>query len=94
MMILIGVTQLSALTRQAVVAGHDGTVINDVWSSQRLLTLGIGGSRLASALIERGQETLIVSSDKRSSTIDGPKYRRLAKLVTANLQQSATPLPL
>jgi len=75
MMILTGVTQLSALTRQAVVAGHDGTVINDVWSYQRLLTLGVGGSRLASALIERGQETLIVDSDKPSSDIDVPNSR-------------------
>ena len=75
MMILTGVTQLSALTRQAVVAGHDGTVINDVWSYQRLLTLGVGGSGLASALIERGQETLIVDSDKPSSDIDVPNSR-------------------
>jgi len=75
MMILTGVTQLSALTRQAVVAGHDGTVINHVWSYQRLLTLGMGGSRLASALIERGQETLIVDSDKPSSDVDVPNSR-------------------
>ena len=70
-MVFIGLTHHSALTRRAVKDNHGGTMTNDVWPSQRLLTLRVGGSRLASTLIERGQETLIVDSDKRPSNIDG-----------------------
>lgn len=72
LMIFIGVSQLSALTNQAAVAGHGDAVIDDIWSYQRLLTLGVGGSKLASALIARGQDTLIVESDGRSSDADVP----------------------
>lgn len=71
LMILTSVSMLSTLSHQAIEAGYDGTVIDDIWSSKRLLVLGVGGSILASELIYRGEGTVIKDvryySDRKST---------------------------
>jgi nucleoside-diphosphate-sugar epimerase len=62
-----GVNGVSSMATRAVVAGHDGSVVNNVYSAKRLALVGIVGSNVASELIQRGQDRVILDNAVRSS---------------------------
>lgn len=57
---LWGINGVSSMSTRAVVVGYDGSVVGNVYSPMRIAMLGFLGSNLASELIHRGQETVIL----------------------------------
>ena len=62
-----GVNGVSSMATSAVIAGYDGSVLNNVYSAKRLALVGIVGSNVASELIQRGQDRVILDNAVRSS---------------------------
>jgi hypothetical protein len=50
-----------------VAAGNDGSVANNVYSVKRLALVGIVGSNVASELIQRDQDGMILDNGVRTS---------------------------
>jgi hypothetical protein len=67
LLILWGVNGVSSMATRAVVAGYDGSLVNNVYSAKRLALVGIVGSNVASELIQRGQDRVILDNAVRSS---------------------------
>lgn len=67
LLMLWGVNGVSGTTTRAAVAGHDGSVVNSVYSAKRLALVGIVGSNVASELIKRGQDRMVLDNDVRTS---------------------------
>ena len=67
LLMLWGVYGVSGITTRAVVAGNDGSVANNVYSVKRLALVGIVGSNVASELIQRDQDGMILDNGVRSS---------------------------
>ena len=68
LLMLWGVNGVSGITtRAAAVAGDDVSVVNSVYSAKRLALIGIVGSNVASELIQRGQERMILGTAVRGS---------------------------
>ena len=61
---LWGVNGVSSMATRAAVAGDDVSV---VYSAKRLALVGIVGSNVASELIQRGQDRIILDNAVRSS---------------------------
>ena len=57
------------MSKRAVLAGYDGSVVGNVYSPNRIALLDFLGSNLASELINRGQQTVIL--DKLSREGEG-----------------------
>ena len=73
---LSGISGVSKLSQAAISSGFDGSVVSDVNAPDRLLVLGLIGSRVASQLIHRGESTVIIRDEGRSladAKIDGGK---------------------
>ena len=64
---LWGVNGVSSMATRAVVASYDGSAVNNIYSAKRLALVGIVGSNVASELIQRGQERIILDNAVRSS---------------------------
>jgi len=64
---LWGVNGVSSMATRAAVAGDDVSVVNSVYSAKRLALVGIVGSNVASELIQRGQDRIILDNAVRSS---------------------------
>lgn len=62
---LWGINGVSGMSTRAVVVGYDGSVVGNVYSPNRIVMLGFLGSNLASELIDRGQETVILDKPHR-----------------------------
>ncbi len=60
LLMLFGVNGVSNMSTRALVTGYDGSVINNVYSPNRLALIGVVGSNIANELIIRGQGTVIV----------------------------------
>ena len=67
LLMLWGVNGVSGITTRAAVAGDDVSVVNSVYSAKRLALIGIVGSNVASELIQRGQDRIILGTRVRSS---------------------------
>ena len=65
LVMLWGINGVSSMSTRAVVAGYDGSVVGNVYTPNRIALLGFLGSNLASELIDRGQETVILDKPSR-----------------------------
>ena len=65
LVMLWGINGVSSMSTRAVVVGYDGSVVGNVYSPKRIALLGFLGSNLASELIDRGQETVILDKPSR-----------------------------
>lgn len=65
LVMLWGINGVSSMSTRAVVVGYDGSVVGNVYSPMRIAMLGFLGSNLASELIDRGQETVILDKPHR-----------------------------
>ena len=64
---LWGVNGVSGITTRAVVASYDGSAVNNIYSAKRLALVGIVGSNVASELIQRSQDRVMLDNAVRSS---------------------------
>ena len=67
LLMLWGVNGVTSMATRAMAAGNDGSVANNVYSVKRLALVGIVGSNVASELIQRGQDRVILDNAVRSS---------------------------
>ncbi|MDC0589909.1 hypothetical protein OAP17_09190 [Porticoccaceae bacterium] len=67
LLMLWGVSGVTSMATRAAVAGYDGSVANNVCSISRLALVGIVGSSVASELIQRDQERMILDNGVRTS---------------------------
>jgi len=67
LLMLSGVNGMSSMEARAVAAGYDGSVANNVYSISRLALVGIVGSSVASELIQRDQDRMILDNGLRTS---------------------------
>jgi hypothetical protein len=64
---LWGVNGVSSMATRAVVASYDGSAVNNIYSAKRLALVGIVGSNVASELIQRSQDRVMLDNAVRSS---------------------------
>ena len=67
LLMLWGVSGVSSMATRAVAAGNDGSVANNVYSVKRLALVGIVGSNVASELIQRDQDRMVLDNGVRTS---------------------------
>lgn len=67
---LWGVSGVSKLSQAAISSGFDGSVVSNVNAPGRLILVGFVGSRVASELIRRGENTVIIKDEDRSLADD------------------------
>jgi len=67
LLMLWGVSGVTSMATRAVAAGYDGSVANNVCSISRLALVGIVGSSVASELIQRDQDRMILDNGLRTS---------------------------
>ena len=65
LVMLWGINGVSSMSTRAVLTGYDGSVVGNVYSPNRIALLGFLGSHLASELIDRGQQTVILDKPSR-----------------------------
>ena len=69
------------MSKRAVLAGYDGSVVGNVCSPNRIALLGFLGSNLASELIDRGQQTVILDKLSREGEgldAQGPAFTQVS----------------
>ena len=59
------------MSKRAVLAGYDGSVVGNVYSPNRIALLDFLRSNLASELIDRGQQTVILDKLSREGEGEG-----------------------
>ena len=67
--------------KRAVLAGYDGSVVGNVYSPNRIALLDFLGSNLASELIDRGQQTVILDKLSREGEgldAQGPAFSQVS----------------
>ena len=67
LLMLWGVSGVTSMATCAVAAGNDGSVANNVYSVKRLALVGIVGSNVASELIQRDQDGMVLDNGVRTS---------------------------
>jgi hypothetical protein len=65
LLMFLGTRSVARLSETAIGLGFDGTVIDNKNAPQRLLMVGLVGTRIASELIRRGEYTVIVNDEDR-----------------------------
>ena len=60
LLMLWGISGVSNMSTRAVAVGYDESLFGDVYSPDRIALIGFVGSNVASELIDRGQETVIL----------------------------------
>ena len=63
LLMLLGVSGVSRLSKSAIALDFDGSIQANVNAPDRLMLFGFIGTRLASALIRRGESTVIVDGE-------------------------------
>ena len=69
------------MSKRAVLAGYDGSVVGNVYSPNRIALLDFLGSNLASELIDRGQQTVILDKLSREGEgldVQGPAFTQVS----------------
>jgi hypothetical protein len=67
LLMLWGVNGVTSMATRAMAAGNDGSVGNNVYSVKRLALVGIVGSNVASELIQRDQDRMVLDNGVRTS---------------------------
>ena len=67
LLMLWGVNGVTSMATRAMAAGNDGSVANNVYSVKRLALVGIVGSNVASELIQRDQDGMVLDNGVRTS---------------------------
>jgi hypothetical protein len=67
LLMLWGVSGVTSMATRAMAAGNDGSVANNVYSVKRLALVGIVGSNVASELIQRDQDRMVLDNGVRTS---------------------------
>ena len=69
------------MSKRAVLAGYDGSAVGNVYSPNRIALLDFLGSNLASELIDRGQQTVILDKLSREGEgldAQGPAFTQVS----------------